>query len=110
MAPHPTPQIHPIPTEEVQERLKRRLQTPKAMAPAPRQRQIQVLSWAASLGNSLNALKKNYTIFIQVFSIGLSAYVVLFADFGTEKNCYTPVSSKNVMQMSVLNALIHLDS
>ncbi|CAO0799817.1 unnamed protein product [Mucor circinelloides] len=71
MAPHPTPQIHPIPTEEAQERLKRRLQTPKAMAPAPRQRQIQVLSWVAS--------------------IGLSAYVVLFADFGTEKNCYTPV-------------------
>ncbi|KAK4509506.1 Mitochondrial-processing peptidase subunit beta [Mucor velutinosus] len=71
MAPHPTPQIHPIPTEEVQERLKRRLQTPKAMAPAPRQRQIQVLSWVAS--------------------IGLSAYVVLFADFGTEKNCYTPI-------------------
>lgn len=23
--------------------------------------------------------------------LGLSAYVVLFADFGTEKNCYTPV-------------------
>lgn len=51
MAPHPTPQIHPIPTEEAQERLKRRLQTPKAMAPAPRQRQIQVLSWVASIGN-----------------------------------------------------------
>ncbi|KAI8639232.1 hypothetical protein BD408DRAFT_350390 [Parasitella parasitica] len=51
MSPHPTPQTHPIPTEEAQERLKRRLQTPKAMAPAPRQRQIQVLSWAASIGN-----------------------------------------------------------
>lgn len=58
MAHHPTPQIHPIPTEEVQQRLKRRLQTPKAMAPAPRQRQIQVLSWAASLGNLLNMPKK----------------------------------------------------
>ncbi|CAO3616240.1 unnamed protein product [Mucor hiemalis] len=71
MAPHPIPQQHPIPTQQVQDRFKRRLQTPQAMAPAPKARQIQVLSWAVS--------------------ISLSAYVVLFADFGTEKNCYTPI-------------------
>ncbi|KAI7883852.1 uncharacterized protein EV154DRAFT_522598 [Mucor mucedo] len=49
MAPHPIPKIYPTPTPEIQERLKRRLQTPKAMAPAPRARKIQVLSWAVSL-------------------------------------------------------------
>lgn len=49
MAPHPIPKIYPEPTPEIQERLKRRLQTPKAMAPAPRARKIQVLSWAVSL-------------------------------------------------------------
>lgn len=49
MAPHPIPQEHPIPTQQVQDRFKRRLQTPQAMAPAPRARQIQVLSWAVSI-------------------------------------------------------------
>ena len=49
MAPHPIPQEHPIPTPQVQERFKRRLQTPQAMAPPPRARQIQVLSWAVSI-------------------------------------------------------------
>ncbi|KAI7900269.1 uncharacterized protein BX663DRAFT_518082 [Cokeromyces recurvatus] len=69
--PHPIPKNYPVPSESVQNRFKRRLQTPEAMAPTPRARQLQILSWA--------------------LSIGLSAYVVLFADFGTEKNCYTPV-------------------
>jgi hypothetical protein len=50
MSPHPIPQNHPIPTQQVQDRFKRRLQTPEAMTPAPRARQIQVLSWAVSIG------------------------------------------------------------
>lgn len=49
MAPHPIPTIYPVPTPEIQERLKRRLQTPKALLPAPRARKIQVLSWAVSI-------------------------------------------------------------
>ncbi|KAI9360167.1 hypothetical protein BD770DRAFT_385007 [Pilaira anomala] len=49
MAPHPIPTIYPTPTPETQERLKRRLQMPQAMAPVPRARKIQVLSWAISL-------------------------------------------------------------
>ncbi|GAA5795619.1 hypothetical protein EDC94DRAFT_257481 [Helicostylum pulchrum] len=71
MGHHPTPTIYPVPTPQTQERLKRRLQMPNAMAPVPKARKIQVLSWAISLS--------------------LSAYVVLFADFGTEDNCYTPI-------------------
>ncbi|CEP14280.1 hypothetical protein [Parasitella parasitica] len=66
MAPHPTPQIHPTPTEEAQERLKRRLQTPKAMAPAPRQRQIQVLSWVASIGNNVDILMQYTHIYLDL--------------------------------------------
>lgn len=34
--------------------------------------------------------EESLTCFILI--VALSAYVVLFADFGTEKNCYTPVS------------------
>ncbi|KAI8879286.1 hypothetical protein K501DRAFT_193957 [Backusella circina FSU 941] len=52
MAPHPTPRQYPIPTEETQERVMRRLQMPKAMEPRPRARQIQVLSWVLSLCKS----------------------------------------------------------
>ncbi|KAI9476337.1 MAG: hypothetical protein EXX96DRAFT_576781 [Benjaminiella poitrasii] len=50
-APHPIPKVHPIPTENIQNRFKRRLQTPGSMAPTPRARQIQILSWALSIGN-----------------------------------------------------------
>ncbi|KAG0750621.1 hypothetical protein G6F57_000103 [Rhizopus arrhizus] len=71
MAPHPIPPKYAAPTEEVQERFKRRLQLPKAMAPRPRARQIQVLTW--------------------VLSVSLTSYVVLFADFGQEKHCFTPI-------------------
>ncbi|OBZ83808.1 hypothetical protein A0J61_08145 [Choanephora cucurbitarum] len=71
MAPHPIPQNHPLPNPEVQDRFKRRLQTPGQLAPTPRARKIQILSWA--------------------LSIGLSGYIVLFADFGSERNCYTPI-------------------
>jgi hypothetical protein len=51
MAPHPIPPKYAAPTEEVQERFKRRLQLPKAMAPRPRARQIQVLTWVLSVCN-----------------------------------------------------------
>lgn len=49
MGHHPTPTIYPVPTPQTQERLKRRLQMPNAMAPVPKARKIQVLSWAISL-------------------------------------------------------------
>lgn len=100
MAPHPIPANHPIPTPGIQERFKRRLQTPEAMAPSPRNRKIQVLSWAVSLcklPDRNRSTARDFSTFIDLtffysYYLALSAYVVLFADFGTEKNCYTPVS------------------
>ncbi|CAO3695865.1 unnamed protein product [Rhizopus stolonifer] len=71
MSQHPVPPQHPVPSEQVQERFKRRLQMPEAMAPRPRARQIQVFSWALSLS--------------------LTGYIVLFADFGKEKHCFSPI-------------------
>ncbi|KAI8997083.1 hypothetical protein BDB01DRAFT_769759 [Pilobolus umbonatus] len=59
-------------SEVLNDKLKRRLQTPEAMAPVPRARHIQVLSW--------------------VLTLSVTGYVVLFADFGQEKHCFSPVS------------------
>ncbi|CAO3585241.1 unnamed protein product [Absidia cylindrospora] len=53
------------------EKARRRLQMPQQMAPRLRARQIQVASWALSLT--------------------LSGYVVLFADFGTQEHCFSPI-------------------
>ncbi|CEG71449.1 hypothetical protein RMATCC62417_07180 [Rhizopus microsporus] len=72
MRPHWTLYNQPVSTEQLQDRVKRRLEMPNAMAPTPRARQIQVLSW--------------------VLSVSLTGYIVLFADFGPEKHCFTPVS------------------
>ncbi|KAI9300287.1 hypothetical protein BJ944DRAFT_244339 [Cunninghamella echinulata] len=44
---------------------------PQQMAPQLRARQIQVASW--------------------VISIGLSGYIVLFADFGSQEHCFSPI-------------------
>ncbi|CEG71450.1 hypothetical protein RMATCC62417_07180 [Rhizopus microsporus] len=71
MRPHWTLYNQPVSTEQLQDRVKRRLEMPNAMAPTPRARQIQVLSW--------------------VLSVSLTGYIVLFADFGPEKHCFTPV-------------------
>ncbi|KAI9266967.1 hypothetical protein BY458DRAFT_587229 [Sporodiniella umbellata] len=71
MSQFPVPPQHPVPSEQIQERFKRRLAMPEAMAPTPRARQIQLFTYA--------------------LSISLTGYIVLFADFGQEKHCFTPI-------------------
>ncbi|ORE20719.1 hypothetical protein BCV71DRAFT_75709 [Rhizopus microsporus] len=51
MRPHWTLYNQPVSTEQLQDRVKRRLEMPNAMAPTPRARQIQVLSWVLSVCN-----------------------------------------------------------
>ncbi|KAI8148943.1 hypothetical protein BJV82DRAFT_663291 [Fennellomyces sp. T-0311] len=57
--------------EHLQEKYKRRLHSPASLAPKLRQRQIHLLTWA--------------------ISIPLCGYVVLFADFGPEEHCFSPL-------------------
>ncbi|SAM07790.1 hypothetical protein [Absidia glauca] len=65
----PPPERHYDPA--LDEKARRRLQMPQQMAPRLRARQIQVASW--------------------VLSLSLSGYVVLFADFGTQEHCFSPI-------------------
>ncbi|KAI8389310.1 hypothetical protein BD560DRAFT_381254 [Blakeslea trispora] len=72
MAPHPIPQNHPLPNPEVQDRFKRRLQTPGQLAPTPRSRKIQILSWALSIGNNpILFLEKKLLRFFNLYTLCL---------------------------------------
>ncbi|KAJ8661827.1 hypothetical protein O0I10_002636 [Lichtheimia ornata] len=55
----------------IQERLKRRIHSPQSMAPNLRSRQLHVMTWAVSLP--------------------LVGYVALFADFGEQEHCFSPL-------------------
>ncbi|KAI9499518.1 hypothetical protein BDB00DRAFT_866391 [Zychaea mexicana] len=65
------PPIKPVAEERLRERYQRRLSTPGSLAPNLRSRQIHLLTWA--------------------IAIPLSGYVVLFADFGPEDHCFSPL-------------------
>ncbi|ORY96735.1 hypothetical protein BCR43DRAFT_563974 [Syncephalastrum racemosum] len=65
------PPVQPVTDPKLAERYKRRLHTPGSLAPRLRARQIHILSWACS--------------------IPLAGYVVLFADFGQEEHCFSPL-------------------
>ncbi|KAI9275584.1 hypothetical protein BDA99DRAFT_495893 [Phascolomyces articulosus] len=65
------PEQKPLADKRLQEKFKRRLNTPGSLAPNLRSRQIHLLTWA--------------------IAIPLSGYVVLFADFGPEEHCFSPL-------------------
>ncbi|KAI8969077.1 hypothetical protein BDF20DRAFT_839037 [Mycotypha africana] len=68
-------------TKQADEKMKRRLQ---AMPPTMRARQLNVLHFQ-EFTNDYRTKQS------QFLSAGISGYIVLFADFGPEKNCYTPI-------------------
>lgn len=79
----------------MQERLKRRISSPQAMAPNLRSRQLHVMTWAVSL-------RKIQLVFplalgtrqltTSLYDTALVGYVALFADFGEQEHCFSPVS------------------
>ncbi|KAI9312199.1 hypothetical protein BX666DRAFT_2031368 [Dichotomocladium elegans] len=55
----------------LREKFKRRIQSPESLAPTMKARRIHLLTWA--------------------ISIPLAGYVALFADFGPQDHCFSPL-------------------
>ncbi|KAG2183824.1 hypothetical protein INT44_008835, partial [Umbelopsis vinacea] len=87
----------------LEDRYRRRLHSPQSLAPNMRSRRIQVGAIGISAGklttrtsstqdtvhHCLQYLTENLC-FSFSFTV-LTTYIVLFADFGTEKHCFSPI-------------------
>ncbi|CDS14125.1 hypothetical protein LRAMOSA06295 [Lichtheimia ramosa] len=79
---------------QMQERLKRRISSPQAMAPNLRSRQLHVMTWAVSLRKiqlvlPLALITRQLTT--SLYNTALVGYVALFADFGEQEHCFSPL-------------------